>query len=327
MDASNETSRASTIKGIARGRSCRRHFSHFRHSRCRRRNGYQRERIRTKGELLIPIELKALVSSATHECGHMLDLVSSKGVVISDCLLNPIAWSDHYLMALGCLALRIKEYADYKPREPEAVSAADIDGYKYTDRLQYRVWKKMLKIINRETVTLDPNTAHPKLTLSEDLMAVAWGSTRRDDLPDNPERFDTCACVLGSEGFTSGRHSWVVDVGNKTSWDLGVARESINRKGDITLSPKHGYWTLVLRNGGEYNAGTNGWIQLELEKSPKKVLVCVDYEAGKVSFSNADDMSHIYTFTDNFTEKIFPYFYPGNISGGKNGEPLRIHPL
>nr|XP_006013225.1 PREDICTED: zinc-binding protein A33-like [Latimeria chalumnae] len=222
---------------------------------------------------------------------------------------------------------RIKEYADYKPREPEAISAADIDGYKYTDHLQYRVWKKMLKIINPVMVTLDPNTAHPKLTLSEDLTAVTYGSTRRKDLPDNPGRFDYCVMVLGSEGFTSGRHSWVVDVGNKTKWSLGVARESINRKGEITLWPKHGYWTVVLRNGGEYSAGTERWTRLELEKSPKKVLVCVDYEAGKVSFSNADDMSHIYTFTDNFTEKIFPFFSPGNNSDGKNGEPLRIRPL
>nr|XP_014353095.1 PREDICTED: zinc-binding protein A33-like [Latimeria chalumnae] len=205
---------------------------------------------------------------------------------------------------------RIKEYADYKPREPEAVSAADIDGYKYTDRLQYRVWKKMLKIINRVTITLDPNTAHPRLTLSEDLMAVTRGSTRRDDVPDNLERFDYCVCVLGSEGFTSGRHSWVVDVGNKTDWDLGVARESINRKESLGLSPKLGYWTLVLRKGGKYYAGTDRPTRLELEKIPKKLLVYVDYEAGKVSFSNADDMSHIYTFTDNFTEKIFPYFSP-----------------
>uniref|UniRef100_H2ZTA6 Tripartite motif containing 35 n=1 Tax=Latimeria chalumnae TaxID=7897 RepID=H2ZTA6_LATCH len=157
------------------------------------------------------------------------------------------------------------------------------------------------------TVTLDPNTANPYLTLSEDLTAVTMGSTWRYNLPDNPERFDVYPNVLGSEGFTSGRHSWVVDVGNKTKWDLGVTRESANRKGEnVYLSPKHGYWTVTLRDGGKYNAGTDRWTRLELEKRPKKVLVCVDYEAGKVSFSNADDMTHIYTFTDNFTEKLFP---------------------
>nr|XP_014353097.1 PREDICTED: zinc-binding protein A33-like [Latimeria chalumnae] len=212
--------------------------------------------------------------------------------------------------------------------EPEVPSGALIDVAKYLGSLQYRVWNKMLSIINPVTVTLDPNTAAPWLTLSEDLTTVTRGFTRRDDVPDNPERFDYCVSVLGSEGFTSGRHSWVVDVGNKNNWSLGVARESINRKGEIRLNPKHGYWTVILRDGGDYSARTDNRVtRLELEKIPKKVLVCVDYEAGKVSFSNADDMSYIYTFTDNFTEKIFPYFYPGSNPDGKNGEPLRIRPL
>ncbi|XP_064414809.1 E3 ubiquitin-protein ligase TRIM39-like [Latimeria chalumnae] len=212
-----------------------------------------------------------------------------------------------FLMTLRDMRERIKEYADYKPREPEAISAADIDGYKYTGYLQYRVWKKMQKIINR--VTLDPNTAAPDLTVSEDLTAVTRGSTRREDLPDNPERFDQRSCVLGSEGFTSGRHSWVVDVEKQACWILGVAAESANRKGDINPKPERGYWTVRLFCGG-YSAFTDeGRTQLKVLKTPKKVLVYVDYEAGKVSFSNADDMSHIYTFTHKFKHKIFPFFW------------------
>ncbi|XP_064414468.1 E3 ubiquitin-protein ligase TRIM39-like [Latimeria chalumnae] len=225
-----------------------------------------------------------------------------------------------FLMTLRDMRERIKEHADYKPREPEAVSAADIDGYKYTDCLQYRVWKKMQKIINPVMVTLDPNTAHPHLTLSEDLTAVTLGSTRRKDLPDNPESFDLWPCVLGSEGFTSGRHSWVVDVEKQTYyWILGVTAESANRKGDINPKPERGYWTVGLYEG-VYSALTDeGETRLDVLKTPKKVLVCVDYEAGKVSFSNADDMSHIYTFTHKFKHKIFPFFYLGT-----RGASLRI---
>ncbi|XP_064414830.1 nuclear factor 7, brain-like [Latimeria chalumnae] len=214
-----------------------------------------------------------------------------------------------FLMTLRDMRERIKKYADYKPREPEAISAADIHGYKYTGSLQYRVWKKMLKFINPVMVILDPNTAAPWLTVSEDLTAVTRGWTRRKNLPDNPERFDQSSCVLGSEGFTSGRHSWVVDVENQIRWFLGVAAESANRKGNIYLRPECGYWTVALCGGG-YSALTDkGRTRLDVLKTPRKVLICMDYGAGKVSFSNADDMSHIYTFTHKFKHKIFPFFW------------------
>ncbi|XP_049338042.1 E3 ubiquitin/ISG15 ligase TRIM25-like isoform X8 [Astyanax mexicanus] len=53
-------------------------------------------------------------------------------------------------------------------------------------------------------VTLDPDTAHPELILSDDGKQVTIGYTYQN-LPDNPERFDYAASVLGKEGFSSGR--------------------------------------------------------------------------------------------------------------------------
>ncbi|XP_042170332.1 zinc-binding protein A33-like [Oncorhynchus tshawytscha] len=156
-------------------------------------------------------------------------------------------------------------------------------------------------------VTLDPDTAHPKLILSEDGKQVIFGDVWQD-LAYNPERFDTCVSVLGKEGFSSGRFYYDVQVKGKTRWTIGVARESINRKGKITVSPENGYRTLWLRNG-EYKALSGPSVPLSLREKPQKVGVFVDYEEGHVSFYNVEARSHIYSFTgDTFTEKLYPYF-------------------
>ncbi|XP_029111930.1 zinc-binding protein A33-like [Scleropages formosus] len=184
------------------------------------------------------------------------------------------------------------------------------------------VWKWLRKAA--ADVTLDPDTANPWLVLSKDRKQVRDGDTKQD-LPDNPERFNLVVNVLGKEGFSSGRHYWEVQVGDKTEWDLGVARESINRKGGITLSPNNGYWTIWLRNGNEYDALTNPIPFLHMSVKPQKVGVYVDYEEGQVSFYSVEDKHHIYTFTGyKFTEKLYPFFSPSLSSKGRNSAPLII---
>ncbi|XP_038672314.1 zinc-binding protein A33-like isoform X2 [Scyliorhinus canicula] len=192
--------------------------------------------------------------------------------------------------------------------------------------LQYRVWKKMLTVMSTAPVTLDPYTAHPHLLLSKELTSVSHSTKRQQPLLDRPERFDPHLCVLGREGYTSGKHHWEVVVGQKTEWDLGLARGSINRKEAIDLNPDSGVWIIALRYGNQYRAATKTWRHLDLREKPRKIRVCLDYEGGKVSFYNADSMSHIFTFTDRFREKLYPFLSPGNSDRGRNHEPLTICP-
>ncbi|XP_052320294.1 E3 ubiquitin-protein ligase TRIM39-like [Oncorhynchus keta] len=176
-------------------------------------------------------------------------------------------------------------------------------------------------------VTLDPDTAHPNLILSEDGKQVRCGETVRN-LPDNPKRFDRFAIVLGKDGFSSGRFYYEVTVKGKTKWTLGVARESIDRKRNISLSPEDGLWTVLLRDGNVYKASTYPHFLLSLKEKPMKVGVFVDYEEGQVSFYDVEARSHIYSFTGcAFTEKLYPLFSPCNHAGGKNLAPLIISPV
>lgn len=171
-------------------------------------------------------------------------------------------------------------------------------------------------------VTLDPNTAHAALILSENKKSVRCGDVKRN-LPDNPERFSSSPCVLGEQSFSSGRFYYEVVVKGKTKWDLGVASESINRKGHIAASPSIGLWVVWLKNGNEYRALDEPGVSLSLKSKPDKVGVFVDYEEGLISFYDVNAKTGMYSFTGcKFTEKLLPVFGPGMNDGGKNSAPL-----
>ncbi|XP_047185779.1 E3 ubiquitin-protein ligase TRIM41 isoform X3 [Scophthalmus maximus] len=128
---------------------------------------------------------------------------------------------------------------------------------------QLRLALKKLSIQEHEEIQqcavdvhLDPRTANPWLVLSEDGRQVCDGDAEQK-LVDAQERFDTAPCVLATQGFTTGRHYWEVDVGDKSAWDLGVAQQSVNRKGVVTLCPEDGYWTVCLRKGKMSDSADN----------------------------------------------------------------------
>ncbi|XP_059570907.1 butyrophilin subfamily 1 member A1-like [Alligator mississippiensis] len=163
---------------------------------------------------------------------------------------------------------------------------------------------------SKVTVTLDPDTAHPCLVLSQDRRSVRRADTRQH-LPDNPERFDMHCCVLGCEGFTSGRHCWEVEVPESRFWAVGVVRESVRRKGQIHFCPEQGIWA-VRRCLGQCQALTSPRpTRLSLHWSPRRIRVYLDYAAGWVSFLDAGTEAPIFTFPPaSFTrDRIRPWLW------------------
>ncbi|CAM2101547.1 unnamed protein product [Caretta caretta] len=175
--------------------------------------------------------------------------------------------------------------------------------------------------LDKAHVTLDPDTAHPHLILSEDGTSVRWGPARQD-VPDNFRRFDPVPCVLGCEGFTAGRHWWEVEV-DGSSWAVGVARESVRRKGGVSLEPEEGIWAVGQLNPIQYVALTSPWTSLPLDRRPRKVRVALDCKRRQVAFFNAENNTQIFTFTEvAFAGRIFPFCWVADessqeIAGGQ----------
>nr|AAI15264.1 Zgc:136778 [Danio rerio] len=194
--------------------------------------------------------------------------------------------------------------------DPQTPSGALIHVSRYLGNLPFRVWKKMQDITHYTPVILDSNTAHPRLVLSDDLTSVKY-SGKDQPVPDNPERFDCYSCILGSEGFTSGKHCWDVEVKETLYWSLGVTTASNQIKGGDFFTT--GIWSL----GYGCTVRSGYTVKQELER----VRVDLDCDRGTVSFSDPVTNTHLHTFTTTFTESVFPFFYCGLFSS------LRILPL
>ncbi|KGL83420.1 Nuclear factor 7, ovary, partial [Tinamus guttatus] len=162
-----------------------------------------------------------------------------------------------------------------------------------------------------EEVFLDPDTAHPQLVLSQDCGSVRWGETWQN-LPNSLKRFEHSFCVLGQEGFTEGRHCWEVEgeVGEEPRWAIGVATESLKRKGTIYLKPEEGIWA-VQQKKGRLEALTDPHNPLSLFPVPKRIWVVLDCTLKHVTFVNADNGANIFMFASlSFLGgKIYPWFW------------------
>ncbi|XP_072512558.1 E3 ubiquitin-protein ligase TRIM35-like [Salminus brasiliensis] len=203
------------------------------------------------------------------------------------------------------------------PKHPEKTSGALINVAKHLSNLKFRVWEKMQEIVQYTPVTLDPNTAYPHLHLSDDLTAVE-NRNQRSSVPDNPERFDKHVCVLGSEGFTSGTHCWDVQVGDSDYWALGLIPDCVTRKGDCFWDS---VWSLSYSKSSDkyltHCPGQSGQYLTPKEKL-QRVRVQLDWDRGKVTFTDLLTNTHLHTITHTFTERVLPYFWNGSVG------PLRI---
>lgn len=206
------------------------------------------------------------------------------------------------------------------PDDPKQLTGALIDVAKCLGNLSFTVWCKMKEIVSYTPVILNPNTAHRELHLSEGLTKVKCGPKQPPAVVahSRPERMESHRSVLGREGFSSGSHSWEVEIGGNQVWALGVMAQEAQGKGDI-LS---GLWMVRFCNG-KYTAfsPSRPMSVLPLEDRLQRVKVHLDWDKGKLTYSDPNTNKVIHTFTHAFTDKMFPYMNTWS------DLPLKILPL
>ncbi|KAK3541268.1 hypothetical protein QTP86_019407 [Hemibagrus guttatus] len=207
-----------------------------------------------------------------------------------------------------------EDIAQCSLQDPLMVSGALIDEAKHLGNLAYRMWVKIKDLVRYSPIILDPNTAHKSLTLSEDLTSVTFEETH-----DNPERFKSSVCVLGSEGFDSGSHCWDIEVANRSLWEVGITTESNPKNAQLFYS---GVWSVESNCGFYTRSPARPKSPFSAEGGLERIRVKLDWERGQVSFSDPLNDTEIKTFNHTFTEKVYPFFW----SHCKRS-PLKILPM
>ncbi|XP_069822128.1 E3 ubiquitin/ISG15 ligase TRIM25-like [Dendropsophus ebraccatus] len=176
-------------------------------------------------------------------------------------------------------------------------------------------------------IILDINTASNNLLISRNLK-TATRTTSNQNRVETAKRFEGYQ-VMGSRGFSSGRHYWDVDISGSGQWRVGVCYPSIDRRGHKSyIGYNNKSWCLYGMRGDDtlviHDSSVN---KLPQQISSDIVRICLDYEAGQLYFYElCDHMKPICAFTPIFTEPLHPVLcvYDGSLRICSHDQNLRI---
>ncbi|KAG9270585.1 pyrin-like [Astyanax mexicanus] len=208
---------------------------------------------------------------------------------------------------------QMKKILTKEREENQRLKDENLSLKKENESLRQRICKLRLpdyicqgKVPVAADLTLDPETAHCALLLSDDCKQVRVGD--KTTVHQTSQRFDKWECVLAKEGFSSGRHYWEVEVNRE--FTIGVSRQSAQRKGKFIFCPSEGYWCLYHFRQA-FSALDDSIHRLQVNSFPRVLGVCIDVDEKWVAFYNSETKAQIYTFRNmTFTdgEKIYPLF-------------------
>ncbi|KAK9405865.1 butyrophilin subfamily 1 member A1-like [Crotalus adamanteus] len=236
---------------------------------------------------------------------HPLPAIKGK----KDPSVNPLVWKVLLgISTVGNVALAVLLIVLTLPAS-EKFSEPNLPSKPIPSCLMNCIPCRLAKDSDTANLTLDPNTAHPKLYVSPDLKSVRWTGTNKH-MNSSPLNYDVMDSVLSHQGFNSGKWCWEVEVVEGGDWwAVGIARESSNRNGPILLDSRGGYWG-IQRIEGRYEAITHPRTNLTLCHPPKRIRVSLDYSKGLLAFFDGDTNAQIFAFPkENFNgETVYPWF-------------------
>uniref|UniRef100_A0A3B5AB62 B30.2/SPRY domain-containing protein n=1 Tax=Stegastes partitus TaxID=144197 RepID=A0A3B5AB62_9TELE len=275
---------------------------------------------------------KALSSVLSSESSSLRDLdlsnnnlqdsgvkLLSAGLKSKHCELETLRLSGCLVTEEGCASLA--SALNYNPfhlieldlsnnnlqlQEPgvKQLSAGVDDPYWRLGALRYGRTRHACKI------TLDPNSAHRNLKLSDNTRVEA--ADEQQPYPDHRERFDTFCQLLCRNGLT-GRRYWEVEWRGRV--DIAVSYITIRRKGYSRTSRFGGNnqsWCLSCSDDcySVWHNNTETIIPLPPFSISHRVAVYLDRRAGILSFYrvSSDTMVHLHTFSTKFTQLLYPGF-------------------
>ncbi|KAM6908118.1 uncharacterized protein PEZ65_016429 [Lycodopsis pacificus] len=159
-------------------------------------------------------------------------------------------------------------------------------------------------------ITLDPNTAHTRLLLSEG-NRKATVMREHQSYSSHTDRFTTCRQVLSSESLT-GRCYWEVEWRGRGGVDVAVAYKNTSRTGSwnpcgFGFNDKS--WALDCRK----NSFTFMYNKIQTPVSgpqSSRVGVYLDHRAGILSFySVSDTMTLLHRVQTTFTQPLYAGLY------------------
>ncbi|XP_029108485.1 B box and SPRY domain-containing protein [Scleropages formosus] len=163
---------------------------------------------------------------------------------------------------------------------------------------------------NPVSLTFDERTVSPLLSLSEDQRTLAFIRKRaRQSLPYDPARFDSWPNALCAQSFSSGTHSWVLEVGQSNAFKVGVCYTSLERKGSGNKS-RLGYnaqsWVLSCYEGDFSFCHAGCHVSLALLRRPRRLGVLLDWPGRTLLFFDPDSCAVLHVVCHPFTAPLFP---------------------